>query len=337
MIITWKKALFCLFSIIAGSSDKILCIASHSVYNAFKEMAKAELHLHLGGSYPLSFILENADDEQKKKMLECLDKIAHKVDYKDCFEIFGIISKIVNTNEKVQLGTYSLCRELQKDGVTHAEIRTGLKDLGSGFENYLLSVLSGMKKAQASDFKSTLLLSVQRTSSPEAIASTIDLALKYRDWGVVGIDLSGDATVGKIEHLIPELMRAKANGLSLTVHLGEFKNDSDQELIIEKLKPNRIGHGVHLSQKALHWALDNKIPVEVCITSSVLVSMIDNYTNCPWLAYALQGHPIILCTDDPLIFQITLSQEYQKLHNLKLFSKKQLKKIAADSFKYAFK
>ncbi len=305
--------------------------------NFFRSIPKAELHLHLGGSYPLDFLLNLASPEQKVKLLENLKLVSQGISYQNIFHVFNMISQIVNTEEKIEEGTYETCRSLEEDGVVYAEIRTGLKNFGDGLESYLQAVLRGIKRVESDRFKGYLLLSLQRSSSLEFAKKTIDLALQYKDKGVVGIDLSGDSTIGNLDAILPEILRAKEGGLLLTVHIGETPLEKNQKDILEILQPHRIGHGVHLASDALDWVLKHRVPVEVCLTSSLLVEMINHYAGHPWLSYYLQGHPIVICTDDPLLFQTTLSKELQVLANLSLFSHEQIEQLVQSSFQHAFR
>lgn len=309
---------------------------SDSLLPFFQEIPKAELHLHLGGSYPLDYLLTVASEPQQKALLEYLSSISQKVDYHEAFNVFTLIGQIVNDDKKVEKGAAALCQSLEKDGVTYAEIRTGLKDLGSGLEGYLQSVLRGIEQAHSSQLHVRLLLSLKRTSSLVLAKSTVDLAIKYRDRGVVGIDVSGDSTLGQIDTILPELKRAKEAGLFLTVHMGESKKEEEQRKTLEELKPHRIGHGVHLTRDALDWIFENSIPIEICPTSSVLVQMVDDYSAHPGLGYYLRGHPVIICTDDPLIFQKSLSQEFLSLSEKTFLNFNQLQQIARKAFDHAF-
>jgi len=275
----------------------------------FQKLPKSELHLHLGGAYPLPYLLSIASPEQANILQNSLDLIAKGIGYKEVFHVFPLIAQIVNTNEKVEHGVKALCKELQEDGVIYAELRTGLKDLGGGYEEYLKGVLRGIK-----NYPVKLFLSLQRNSSVETAKATVDLAMNYQSQGVIGIDLSGDATHGVVENILPELLRAKAANLQLIVHMGESPEEKDQLKILEALQPDRIGHGVHLCKEAEQWMFSHRIPLEVCLTSSVLVQMVKDYHEHPGLRYFRQGHPIVLCTDDPLIFGVSLSQELQKAH-----------------------
>lgn len=106
-------------------------------------------------------------------------------------------------------------------------------------------------------------------------------------------------------------------------------------VILESLSPDRIGHAVFLTPEAKAWILTHRVPIEVCPTSSVLVQMVEKYQDHPGLQYLMQGHPIIICTDDPLIFQNSLSSEFQTLSESGL-THEQLHQVAASSFDHAF-
>lgn len=292
--------------------------ANNSLYQAVQKLPKVELHLHLGGSYPLSYLQTIATPEQYTALERGIARFVDGVEYAQAFFVFELISNIVNTNQKIQDGTYALCNALKDDGVVYAEIRTGLKDLGSGCEDYLQAVLAGIKQAQSDTFTAKLLLSVKRTSRIEYVQATIALACKYKDRGVVGIDISDNSLAGDITPLIPLLQEAKHNGLAIVAHIGESAHEKDQMLILEALQPDRIGHGVHLSPEARAYMVERTIPLEMCLSSSVCAQMVDAYAQHPGLQLYQEGHPVVICTDDPLIFRTTLTHEYalfaQQMH-----------------------
>lgn len=275
-----------------------------------RQLPKAELHLHLGGSYPLSYLKTIATNQEYAALEKGIDLFVDGVDYSQCFFVFGLISKIINTYQRVEDGTYHLCKELQKDGVTYVEIRTGLKDFGSGYEDYLKAVIKGIDRASSKDFRAKVLLSLKRTSTPEFAQKTIDLALAYTKDGVVGIDISDNSTKGDINTILPILRQGKSKGLDFVIHMGESPLEKDQILLLEGLEPVRIGHGVHLHPEALAWVKKHKTPIEVCLSSGVCAKMIKKYSEHPGFTFYANGHPVVICTDDPLIFRTTLSEEY---------------------------
>jgi adenosine deaminase len=320
----------------------ICCIAMNSLFAAremteFQQLPKAEFHLHLGGSFPREYLFSIATLTQKEELTQALDLVAQRIDYHAGFQVFGLIAQIINSEEKLEKGVTELCKFLADDHVSYVEIRTGLKDLGRGTEEYLKAVLRGIHGATSPYLKANVVLSLQRSSSAAMAKETIDLALKYKDQGVVGIDISGNSSIGQVQQIMPDLKRAKENGLPFIIHMGEVPEEMDQMLLLTLLEPKRIGHGVYLCDEAKAWILSHRVPLEICLTSSVLVKMIDDYSSHPGLEFFRLGHPVVFCTDDPLLFSTTLSQELSYAHQLCGLSKDEVKYLVDNSFDYVLK
>lgn len=301
----------------------------------WQQVPKAELHLHLGGSFPKEFLFSLATPQQQLALENGIRMIEEGIDYSAAFQVFLLIRDIVNTEEKLKQGVIALCQSLKQDNVCYVEIRTGVKDLGQGDEECLKAVLTGINASLSDDFQAKVILSLQRSSTISAAQKTIDLALKYRNQGVVGIDISGDATIGQIETILPELVRAKEAGIPFVVHMGEVPDEPDQMLLLGHLEPKRIGHGVYLCDAAKEWIRERKIPIEVCLSSSVLVKMIDHDAKHPGLEFLRSSHPIAFCTDDPLLFSTSASKELWRAQQYCHLQPDELKQIIDQTFDYA--
>lgn len=262
----------------------------------------------------MDFLREIASPSEFAKLCRGLEMIeARKFDYHNSFRVFDLVSRIMNTEERIEEGVVALCEELARDNVVYVEIRTSLKDLGRGLEEYLLSVLRGIERGTARlPIKVGLVLSMRRNTSELVANHTVKLALKYRDRGIVGLDISGDSVSGDGKNIFASLVRARTKGLPITLHIGESKRETAQQQMLEltTLQPQRIGHGVHLCEEAQQWIIDNHVLVELCLSSAWKSRMIDHPHEHPAIQLMLQGHPVAICTDDPLIFNTTLSEEY---------------------------
>lgn len=67
-----------------------------------ERLEKVELHLHLGGSYPLEYLQSIASEEKIAELNSFLDLIDNGIDYHDGFKAFDIVSSIVDSEEKVE-------------------------------------------------------------------------------------------------------------------------------------------------------------------------------------------------------------------------------------------
>ena len=288
-----------------------------------KNIPKADLHMHIGGSYPLGYIRTITSKQEFLSLEESLNQIKQKgTDYDSVFKVFSLLKKIINAEERVHNGTRAILDLLKQDNVVYAELRTFLKDFGNGLESHLVSILSAMENSD-----SKLLLSLAKTSSEKYALETIRLASKYPQ--VVGIDVCENEKEGKLEDILTYLLIAKETGLKLTVHLGEVK-DKDPYKIIKKIKPDRISHAVFLSEQTRDYILETKTPIEICLSSNLGTGLVRNIAEHAMNAY--KSNPLIICTDDPLIFSTSLSQEYEKLEGSYI-----LENLVANSFKYSFK
>jgi isocitrate dehydrogenase len=57
-----------------------------------------------------------------------------------------MIGKVLNSNQRIEEAAFDFCQNQNNDNVTFTELRTGLKRLDGGFEDYLKAVLSGLEE-----------------------------------------------------------------------------------------------------------------------------------------------------------------------------------------------
>lgn len=203
------------------------------------QLPKVELHAHLNGSIRRSTLQELAS----RAGLD--DSHAHIVQgdarsLSEMFAVFEVIHKSVRGAQVVRRIAREVLEDFESDGVIYAEIRTTPKahhEQALSKEGYIQAVLKGFEdyaqsRAVGGDGNATicrLLLSIDRAEGSIPAEETVDLALKYRHRGVVGIDLSGNPSVGTFDTWRPALQRAKQAGLKTTLHAGEVP-DKDEEM-----------------------------------------------------------------------------------------------------------
>lgn len=291
--------------------------------DACKEIPKVELHAHLGGAVSLEFIRERSTPQAFAELSGFVEQLRTGMDYSEAFKAFSLIGKVLTSNKSIEEAAYDFCRSQYDDKVAFTELRTGLKRLDGGFEEYLIAVLDGLKRGMK-DYPTsvTLVLSLRRDTNSQDAMEIIDLALKYREQGISGIDVSGESIKGDAGGIFEALKKAKNEHLPVTLHIGEsvHENADQQMKELTEIQPRRVGHAVHLCEEAKMWIQNNKVVVEACIRSALCVSMINHPGDHPALTLFKQGHPVVFCTDDSTLFG-SLSEELALvacLCNLKL-------------------
>jgi len=136
-----------------------------------------------------------------------------------------------------------------------------------------------------------------------------------RKGGVVALGLGGPE-VGYPAHVFSSLFRQAAeSGLPANPHAGEQAGPESVYEALDVLKAQRIGHGVRSveNNSLLQRLAQERIPLEVCISSNVQLGFYSNINQHPITPLLQAGCMVTLNTDDPVLFRTSLTQEYIRL------------------------
>jgi adenosine deaminase len=128
---------------------------------------------------------------------------------------------------------------------------------------------------------------------------------------------------------------AKSKGLLLRAHVGEFGTADDVMEAVEELELQEVHHGIAAanSNQIMLWLADNKIQLNICPSSNIMLGIVENYASHPIRKLYDAGIPVTINTDDLLIFNQTVSQEYLNLYNANLFNQNELNFIRQTGLK----
>ena len=155
----------------------------------------------------------------------------------------------------------------------------------------------------------------------------IDEIFAYR-W-FRSVDICNDEFAQPIRNFKPIYKRAKALGLRLKAHVGEFGSADDVMEAVEELELDEVHHGIAAAQSVqiMKWLANNRIQLNVCPTSNIMLKVVDRYANHPIRRLFDHSVPVTINTDDLLIFNQSISQEYLNLFNSKLLTADELDAI----------
>ncbi|KAM4573503.1 N6-Methyl-AMP deaminase [Odontesthes bonariensis] len=293
----------------------------------YRELPKVELHAHLNGSVSSQTIERLISRKPHLNIEHSMTAIGkgQRRTLDECFEVFKVIHKLVDTEEDILMVATDVIREFAADGVRYLELRSTPREektTGLTKKSYIETVIGAIQqcKNKGEDIDVRFLVAIDRRNGTEVAMETVKLAEEFMlssDGLVVGMDLSGDPTVGHGKDLLPALERAKNCGLKLSLHLSEVPSQLEESDLLLNLPPDRIGHGTFLhpetggSQSLVDKVVRNNIPLELCLTSNVKGQTVPCYSKHHFKYWYQLGHPCVLCTDDKGVFCTDLSQEYQ--------------------------
>ncbi len=161
--------------------------------------------------------------------------------------------------------------------------------------------------------RSGLIVILSRTYGPQACEVEMQCGLRFKNRGVVGVDLAGDEARQPASLFRSLFDTARDAGLKITAHAGEFAGATSVRETILSLCPNRLGHAVHAidDPSLMDMILERQIGVECCPTSNVLTTSVSSMKDHPLPIFLRHGILATINTDDPaLMGDLTLEDEY---------------------------
>jgi aminodeoxyfutalosine deaminase len=298
------------------------------------EIPKAELHLHLEGSIEPE-TLHELDPATPVEEFRALYSYA---DFEAFLRAFGAVGKRLRSPEDYALVTRRLLERLAAQNVRYAEIILAAGVViwkGQEFGPIFRAVRDA---AADSSVEVRWILDAVRQFGAEHTMQVAELAAERVRQGVVGFGIGGSEERGPAEWFTDAFVFARQAGLRLTAHAGESMGPESVWAAL-KLGAERIGHGIASAQDPdlMRHLKEREIPLEICITSNLVTGVVKRAADHPVRRLFDAGVPIVLNTDDPAMFRCTLVGEYRLAAEQFGFTEAELRAIAENGFRYAFR
>jgi adenosine deaminase len=283
-----------------------------------------DLHRHLDGSIRLETVLEVAleqgielpayDLEALRPHVVVEGKAAGLMDFIGRFRWLTAILHDLDTCRRV---AYENVVDARDEGIDYIELRfspwfmaeTHGLDPAGVVEAVADGVVAGERDTGV---RAQIIGIMSRTYDTDTCHRELDALLAHRDH-LVAIDLAGDEIKFPARLFGEHFERARDAGLQVTVHAGEVDGPESVWAAIRELGARRIGHGIHsLRDPALvEYLVDQRIGLEIAITSNIQVGIVDDYPAHPVKRILEAGIVANLNTDDPAISGIDLHHEFE--------------------------
>jgi adenosine deaminase len=280
---------------------------------------KALLHDHLDGGLRPATIVELAaavghelPETDPHRLGEWFVAAADSGSLERYLETFAHTVAVMQTEEGLHRVARECALDLAADGVVYAEIRYAPEqhlERGLSLDDVVDAVHEGFREgcAEAAALGNqirigTLLTAMRHAARSQEIA---ELAVRYRDAGVVGFDIAGaEAGFPPTRHLDAFEYLQREN-FHFTIHAGEAFGLPSIWQAIQWCGADRLGHGVRIVDDITGTSLgrlssyvrDKRIPLELCPSSNVQTGA----------APSIAEHPIGLLHD--LRFRVTVNTD----------------------------
>ncbi len=314
-----------------------------------RRLPKAELHCHLDGSVRIETLLDLAkeqnvtlpasDAESLGNLLHVGKNIGTLEEY---IHRFDITLSVMQTQDSLIRTAYELAEDCWNDGVRYLEVRYSPilhTKKGMTLAETVLAVKAGLDQAE-NDYgiKSGIIICGIRHISPEVSLKLADLTVQFKNKGVVGFDLAGAEENFPAKHHQEAFSLILRNNINTTLHAGEAFGPESIHQAIHYCGAHRIGHGTRLLEnlELMDFVNDHRIALEICLISNIHTRTISRLEDHPFKFYFDNHLRVTLNTDNRLISNTTLTDEYWRAVQIYGFTHQNIRTIIINGFKSAF-
>ncbi len=302
-----------------------------------------ELHTHLGSATTMHSLWEIAHRRgvvltQKDywKFINLTNYEAGEDRWKAYHHYFDVVQEIQSSPEAIELSVMeAVSLAYRKGGVTQLELRFNPMRRNNNkqydLDWVILSALMGMKKSMMMyPIKVGLILEMDRRFSVKQNAIIVRKAIKHKNEGILGIDVSGPNDENfHMKDILPLVQEAKKAGLKVTAHTGEATGADEVEFVVDNFEPERIGHGIKCvdNPSLMKKIAEKGIILEVCPSSNVTLEIVKDWDEMKQIIRTLLDNKVKFCinSDGPVFLHSNTQKEYLNLFERGIMSIEELK------------
>jgi adenosine deaminase len=314
-----------------------------------ENMPKTDLHCHLDGSVRMNTILDLANKqgvelpvsnkEALRKILVPGLKCKTLVEY---LKPFDITLSVMQESEALYRTAFELAEDAAKENIWYLEVRYSPvlhTNKGMKLTEIVDAVLSGLRDAEKKyPIKTGVIICGMRNINPETSMTLAELAMAYKNQGVVAFDLAGAEENYPAKHHREAFYTILNNNINCTAHAGEAYGPESIHQALHYCGAHRIGHGARLKEDGdlLNYVNDHRIPLEICLTSNIQTKAAKSFAAHPLKLYYDYGLRVTINTDNRLISNTTMTKELHLAALHANWDMNDLKNVIIAGFKSAF-
>lgn len=291
-----------------------------AIFEYIAAMPKVELHVHLEGTVQPDTLFELAQKNNVALPVNSVDDLTSWYTFRDFdhfVEIFVTISKCLQTPDDFTRITYEYGQNMAHQNIRYAEVTWSpyshvRPDLP--FDMLLAAINAGCAQARQK-------FGVEMRWIPDIVRCNPETADTVVTWlttpeaqagGVMALGLGGPEVGFPPELFEDAFLTARTKGLHSNPHAGETVGPESIWGAIKTLKAERLGHGVRAIEdpKLVSYLVEHQVPLEVNPTSNICLGVYPSYADHPLKQLVEAGVCVTINSDDPALFNTTLTDEY---------------------------
>src|ERR1700730_18405086 len=298
-----------------------------------KSLPKVLLHEHLDGVLHPNTIMDLAKEVNylelrtghAEELAQWYLQGANQGSLPKYLEGFAHTIAVMQTEEALERVAYEQAEDLSRDGVVYFETRFAPvfhTRKGLSHQQVVSAVLKGLERGR-NDFGISSGLIICAMRNMDVSLEMAELAVDFRERGVVGFDLAGEEGGYPPKKHLDAFHYIQRQNFNITIHAGEGFGKESIWQAIQYCGAHRIGHGTRLIDdiavadgKAVklgdlaQYVLDKRIPLEICLLSNVHTGAARTLEEHPFKTFYQEKFRVTLNTDNRLMSNTTMTQEF---------------------------
>ena len=327
-----------------------------------KRLPKALLHDHLDGGLRPETIIEIAREighalptQDPAELAEWFRSSCDSGSLVLYLETFAHTVAVMQRREDIVRVARECAVDLARDGVVYAEVRMApelLTEKGLSLSHVVEAIIEGFRageaeaKAEGNIIRVMSLLCGMRQN--ELSQQVAELAVKYRDHGVVGFDIAGPEDGFPPSDQLDTFEYLRRENAHFTIHAGEAYGLPSIWEAIQLCGAERLGHGVRITDdidfnhtparlgRLSSYVRDRRVPLEMCPSSNIQTGVADSFAHHPLAKLAKLRFRVTINTDNRLMSATSMTREMTEMVNQCEWNFLDLQRVTINALKSAF-
>jgi len=324
-----------------------------------KSLPKVLLHEHLDGVLRPQTVIELAKSgnyqqlptKDAEELGRWFHQGANQGSLPKYLEGFAHTIAVMQTEEALERVAYEQAEDLSRDGVVYFESRFAPifhTRKGLTHQQVVSAALKGLERGRK-DFGVVSGLIICAMRNMDVSLEMAELAVDFRERGVVGFDLAGEEGGYPPKKHVEAFHYIQRQNFNITVHAGEGFGKESIWQAIQYCGAHRIGHGTRLIEDIAiadgkvvklgdlaQYVLDKRIPLEICLLSNVHTGAARSLSEHPFKILFQEKFRVTLNTDNRLMSDTTMTKEFEAAAETFGLSLEDFEKITINAMKSAF-
>lgn len=327
-----------------------------------KRLPKALLHDHLDGGLRPQTIIDIAKEightlptYDATELAEWFRSSCDSGSLVLYLETFAHTVAVMQRREDIVRVARECAVDLARDGVVYAEVRMApelLTEQGLSLSQVIEAILEGFRAGEVEAkgegriiCVTSLLCGMRQNNLSQEVA---ELAVKYRDQGVVGFDIAGPEDGFPPSDQLDTFEYLRRENAHFTIHAGEAYGLPSIWEAIQLCGAERLGHGVRIVDdidfnhtparlgRLAAYVRDRRVPLELCPSSNIQTGVADSFASHPLAKLSKLRFRVTINTDNRLMSATSMSREMYEMVKQCDWTFQDLQRVTINALKSAF-